>query len=683
MIILCNSSAAQQGNRIAGLSLVKENSITLRWAPLSPSVWQTGIKYGYIIRKYTIARDGEFIENGMSKGKVLTSAPLRPSPETYFDSLGIIDKRAAVVQEAVYGQSFQNQNSNFAGFLNDYSESELKLGMALFMCDLSAEIAIAAALRFEDTEVRKGERYAYSVSLANVPDGLNIEPAIIIADAGFPTELPQVSDLIAIFLDRSVKFRWPVLRHKEIYSAYVLERSTDGKNFQPVTDLPIVNLSEKDEPEYFTYTDSLESNGKQYWYRIKGISPFGLTGPASEVITGKGKPEFSAYATIDTAYSAEKNSITIKWRIAGNTISPVKGINILRATSYNGPYNQINPRSLPGTTRAFTDKNPLATNYYQILLSGNDELKSYSFPFLFCMEDKEPPARPEFLAGNVDSSGIVTLLWKENTEADLLGYKLFRSNSADGEFVPMKHGIISGNSFHDSITLNTLSRKIYYQLVAIDENYNASDYSLSLELKRPDTIPPSPGLISMIKAFDGGIEIKLQNSPSNDIKEYDLFRNSGEDTTMIHVFKWISQLPPEYKDQITGSDKILRYSLVTTDEAGNTSEYTRSVYSKRSAGQKVGLICSQSSDGRSVDLEWKILPGFEVLKTIIYRKKDEEPLAIYETIEGPANSFSDKNAEISSRYNYQVVVYGKGTSGMVSSALIKVSGPGVKESGKL
>ncbi|HEX2975042.1 MAG TPA: hypothetical protein VHO68_03820, partial [Bacteroidales bacterium] len=542
-LIYGNSIFAQVENRISGISLVEDKSIVLRWAPSSVSLWQTGIKYGYIIRKYTIARDGVFIQEGLSKAEVLNSIPLKPVSEESFDSLAIIDKRAAIVQEAVYGKVFQNQASaDFAGFLNDYSENEMKFGMALFMCDMSPEIAGAAGLRFEDINVRNGERYAYSVSLANVPDGFTYEPAVIIADAGFVTRLPEINDVQSMFLDRAVKFRWPAMIYKKVYSAYILEKSSDGKSFHPVSDLPIVNLSEMEEPEYFTYTDSLESNGKQYWYRIKGISPFGITGPSSEVITGKGKPEFSAYATIDTAYSGDKNSITIKWRVAGNAISPVKGIKILRAASYNGPYTQINPGSLSGSTRMFTDKRPLATNYYQIMLSGKDELKSYSFPFLFCMEDKEPPARPEFLAGNVDSSGVVTLLWKENTETDLLGYKLFRSNSAAGEFVPMKHGIINGNSFHDSVTLNTLSRKIYYQLVALDKNYNASDYSLSLELKRPDTIPPSPGLLTQINSLNGLIAIKLQNSPSNDIKEYNLFRKSGEDTIVFHVFKWTGQL---------------------------------------------------------------------------------------------------------------------------------------------
>lgn len=652
---LISPLTAQGENRILCVAFVKEDSIMLRWVPTSLPVWQSGIEHGYIIKKYTISRAGEFITDGLSNGKLLNPSPIRPASADHFDLLATSDIRASVVQEAIYGSDFRQNADNFTSFMKSYEEFEMRLGFALFMCDMSSGIADAAGLYFSDTGILRGERYVYSISLANTPDDIQVELAVIVVDADELTQLPIVTDIQAIFLDRTVKFRWPVYSYKGIYSAYIVEKSNNGKDFKTISELPLVNLSEEENPDYFIYTDSLDNNKDQVFYRVRGISPFGLTGPTSKTISGKGMPEFSSYASIDTATIIDNNRITLKWRILESEKSPVDAINILRSAAYNGPYEQINTRSLKPGTKSFTDEKPLLSNYYQVMLAGKDDLKSYSFPYFVQTEDNQPPDPPQDLSGNVDSSGVVSIVWKSNSEPDLLGYKVFRANSPDDEFISLDREISRENLCHDSINLNTLSSHIYYQVVAIDRNYNNSDYSQVLKLTRPDTIPPAPAVISLIIYVDGKVTFTMEESPSFDVTLYELYMQADGDSTATLVGSW-EKLPAATENEIFVRG-LIEYRLVTIDKKGNRSENSRKVFVPESGQETLLLTADQAPDGSRIILRWNIPADFIPLRTVVYRGEGDRPAGIYATIPESAYSFEDEKTVINTSYTYMVILY--------------------------
>jgi hypothetical protein len=669
---------AQDQNTISSVALVKENSVMLRWAPGSVPVWQTGRKYGYIITRYTIARNGTFIPDGLSKGIRLTDSPVKPFEAEYFDTLSISDPRASVIQEALYGKDFDqvNPSNDFGSFMKFHQELEIKMGFALFICDLSTALSKAAGLFYEDTTVVSGERYAYSITPANIPEGLEVEPSVVVADAGLITTLPVIIDVQSVFIDRAVKFRWPVSIYKGIYSAYILEKSENGKDFFSVSELPLVSLSESENPDYFSYSDSLSRNNKLTWYRIKGITPFGEKGPPSETIKGEGIPDFSSYASIDTARVVD-GKITIRWRLTESSQSPVKEIYILRCGKYNGLYETLNRRPLSNRDNFYTDNSPAASNYYQLLLIGNNSQKSYSFPYFIQTEDSEPPDAPEKLAGKVDSSGIVTIIWEKNIEPDLLGYKVFRANSPGEDFISLAQEISANNLWHDTINLNTLTQKIYYQVIAVDKNYNSSEYSEILELSRPDTIRPAPALISKIEATDGKVVLQFEKSPGNDIGRYELYRQAEDDSTLFRMNAWQESLPEVYQDSPALKGKTYHYSLITSDISGNSSENGRYVFIPSSTTQQINPEAEQSADGSVIKIHWNYPDGFYPGKTLIYRSAGNDPVALYTTIDGTGGQFEDNEIELSTTYCYRIVVYSLDGKEAVTSGNLKV-GPSLK-----
>ena len=268
---------------IQALAKSKKDGVWLRWGPLNPTTWQLGNKYGYTVERFTLKPDGE-LENQV--GEKLTSQPLKPYSAAELEKLANTNKEAEVLIELIYGEeSNTSLNANDpASVLARNDEIENKFGVALLVCDLSTDVAKAAGLFLSDNSAVSGKRYIYRISLAQQPKGLVIEPGVIVVEVTDEKPLAEIKDLQGEFRDRSVMLSWSTLLHQGIYSFYYIEKSSDGKTFNKVSDLPYVHMTESPESETAFFVDSLEANAQTYHYRIIGVTPFGETGTASNIV---------------------------------------------------------------------------------------------------------------------------------------------------------------------------------------------------------------------------------------------------------------------------------------------------------------------------------------------------------------------------------------------------------------
>jgi hypothetical protein len=88
------------------------------------------------------------------------------------------------------------------------------------------------------------------------------------------------------------------------------------------------------------------------------------------------------------------------------------------------------------------------------------------------IEDKTPPLPPTGLDIVVSDTGAY-LTWNPNAETDLAGYRIFRSDRANGDFRPISDHVISTNAFFDP----SYRSGQYYRVSAIDEFGNESAMS--------------------------------------------------------------------------------------------------------------------------------------------------------------------------------------------------------------
>jgi hypothetical protein len=658
-------------NQINVLAKSKSSGIWLRWAPANHTIWQLGNKYGYVIERFTLKADGD-LENKIAER--LTATPLKPLSENEMEKLSVSVQEVPVVQELIYGEDARKdfEADNLASVMKRNRELENSYGIALLVCDVSRETAQAAALFFEDKTAIVGKRYIYRISLAHQPKNMEVKPGVIVTDHTAEKPMPVVKDVKATFGDRKATLSWPTIFHKGIYSAYYIEKSEDGKKFVRTSDLPYVSMSEKKDTENAYYLDSLVTNNKTFYYRVMGISPFAEVSTPSAVVSGQGIDNLAGLLMIREGKVIEKNKINIIWEFPVEAEKTIAGYILSRASNPAGPYTDVNKKPIAAYKRDYQDETPFNNTYYQIRAVNKAGMEvSKSFAFHTHIEDNTPPAIPVDLSGSIDSTGIVKLKWKANTDKDIMGYRVFITNSLSGEAVEATKYFLPTPSFVDTINIKVLNKKVFYTVVAVDKNYNNSDYSKPLMLLRPDVIAPAAPVFTKTDYNSEAISLEWINSVSDDVAKYELIRKSDADTLKSKVAIWnIKENKTAYTDKGLTLGKTYQYILKVYDSAGNTSQViSKAVYFETGVRQAVtDLKALINRESKSIKLQWK--KEAEVSKYVIYRKKNDDVFRIYKTLESDSGSLDDKDVKVGNMYCYKIqIIFTSGVKSLLSEEL--------------
>lgn len=98
--------------------------------------------------------------------------------------------------------------------------------------------------------------------------------------------------------------------------------------------------------------------------------------------------------------------------------------------------------------------------------------------------DTVPPAIPEGIAAGVVGGGAVSLTWDANTvDSDLLGYIVYRSESAQVGFRPLTTQPVGSNTWSDAHVQP--GRTYYYAVAARDVSRNESARSSTFSVSVP------------------------------------------------------------------------------------------------------------------------------------------------------------------------------------------------------
>lgn len=674
LIGLIHAQKVKQGIRV--LADGRDDSVVLRWAPTTPYLWQMANKYGYTIERYTIKENGQRVPSSAQKVKVLTTTPLKPVSQAAFLALEEVDDRTAIVGEAIYGQEFKLEATaaGGAGIIQKTQEMQSRFSFALLMCDLSPVAAKAAALSFVDHDVKDSNRYIYRIKLAQQVPNLTYDPGVVLTDGNERFKVNNINDLTAEFSDQTAMLRWSTFLHSGVYSAYIVEKSEDGIGFKNLSEDPLVNISQKENDEYAYFVDSLKDNANRTYYRIRGISPFGETGPPSNIISGKGKDEMATLTIVDSAVSLNNEKVKLSWHLDNPRNQQVKGFWIMKADKDEGPYKELNKTMLPPDIFTYVDSFPGRSNYYRVkTMIGTDDI-SLSYSRLALLVDSIAPAIPTAIAGTIDSVGIVRIKWQDNKEEDFLGYRVFRSNSLREEFTEVTHNILAKPTFKDTVSLNTLTSKVYYKVISIDNNFNASQYSLAFELKRPDTIAPAKPLFGQIRRVDTTIRLSWAPGIGSDLAKHVLYRLDKTANAKVKLAEWpAADTQSRFIDQsglVNGAE--YNYLLEAHDSTGNISfAISRDISYETGIRKPIDNVTAKAErEKRLISINWKYAEK-NIKKIVVYRNKQGEPPMIYETLAANPGSFEDKNLYVNNTYVYRIqAVFDGGAKSPISKELI-------------
>ena len=619
-----------------------KHSITLRWAPLTHKAWHAANEAGYRVERYVILRNGQMLPEPLKQTIQYSAKPL---PEGQWEGIVQRNRYAAIAAQALFGERFEIdlKQSDMFTIVNKIRENEQRFAFALFSADMSPEVAVASGLWLQDTTVVTGEKYLYRV-IVNSVDSLR---GSIFIGPDDPYDLPPPQNLKADFKEHFVSLKWDAATRSS-YTAYIVERSENGDAFKSIFEAPLATVSplENTDNRYEYAADSLWDTSKTYRYRVKGVSPFGETGPASAVVTGTAVPVIEQVPFIVAAETVNNTSIVIHWTFPETTNAAINGFAVERAPSPDQRFSSLTVQLLTPKTRTFEDRAPNQTNYYRIKAQGIDGEWYSSYDYFAQLIDSIPPAAPSGLKGTVDDTGKVDLSWNPNGDQDIFGYRVYKAYHSNEEPTQVTGTPIPKSFFADSVDLNTLNENLFYRVMAIDQNQNHSSLSDPLKISLPDKVKPQPPILLPSSAHPNGVGISWIPGGSEDIVAYQVFRKArgSEGWAQIRTVEAHGDSIYLYVDQNAPSGRTSIYTVLSIDDAGLESDPSIPI-----TGVRIDRTLRPSlkwkkprinREENQIRVSWEYTqPHVESLQ--LFRSVDNDPPLLFRSLTGNESSYTD------------------------------------------
>lgn len=638
IMIFISLSLFSQNNshEIKVLSRRQKDRILLRWATTTPSSWLKGNKYGYRIEKYVISKDGKRLPVPIKS--TINEAIRIPEPLQNWEKIALSNDYAAILAQALYGEGFSvesNNNSDDAllKIINQSRESEQRFAFGLFAADMNFEAAKKAGIGFVDTNIKENENYYYKI-ISLVPDKvLKIKSGGVFVKTD-KKDLPKPIDLFAVPQDRTVVLTWEYKLFKNLYVGYFVERSENGIDFKALHKQPLVNMNDQEKSRFskMQYLDTIPSNNKKYYYRVKGITSFGEVSLPSDVKSALGFKKLEATPHITSYKLLKDGSARINWEFDEIAEKEISSFELNQSDKDQGNYKAL-IKEIQKKTRTLIIKNIEPSNYFTISAIGNNNQKTTSLSAFVQTIDSIPPKPPVGLEAIIDTTGVVNIKWGANLEKDLLGYRVFRAHTDKEEYVQLTISPTQEISFKDHVQLENLNSKVFYKVVAVDQRFNMSDFSEVLVVIKPDVIPPSPPVFSEYKVLTNSILLKWIKSSSDDVKLHRIFRKKIDSQ---QKWKLVTEIPiendkKEWQDKSVSSKIKYKYAIFAEDYSGLISDPSTPITVTTKAFNKEGIIKSfkgsADREQKNITLNWT--SNIKIQEYVLYKSKNKGVFTLY------------------------------------------------------
>lgn len=466
------------------------------------------------------------------------------------------------------------------------ADEDFQFMVSILTAIKNPEAAKGLGLSYVDSNVQSEKNYSYRVKLVENTSVYEIKPIPITIQTTVNSN--QYKNKVYIKTgDTQLGFVW--VDHPNL-SGVDIEREINGV-YKKLNNAPIYTVRGKtyEGVKRNGYSEDSLVNYKKYTYHFYAQTIFGERMKFAEVtgmprdLTPPQKP------FLKQPKHAKPDEVHIEWEMNAPISKDFKGFAISRSEKSDGYFSLINDKLLPSSARKFIDKSFIKgkSNYYLIQALDTANNVSSSFPISVTLIDSIPPTKPIFIDGKIDSVGVVTVNIQKNRETDLMGYRLYRSNSPEHEFSVIKEGFLSLDSlqnkvqtvFSDTVTLKSLTPYIYYKTEALDFNHNTSKFSEILKVKRPDIIPPTTPVFKKVKVGEDFVELGFALSKSRDVKQQLLYRKLD----LKDEWKQLAILQNDQKKYV--DEKVKKgtkyyYSLLAIDDSNNKSDFAIPVMGK-------------------------------------------------------------------------------------------------------
>lgn len=624
---------------IKTVTKIEKDSIYIKWLPSNFDqllLISKGAKVSRIESSATLNLESVAFEGA----KTWELKPLLSRFKT-IDTLEKINQNFATLLEPIYLNNLLPEQKNFA------------LGTIVIENVINPSFQDILGNSIVDTGFKPSTDYLYKIEITGS------KPLFVNVKSSELTKYPKIENYkISLDQRKVVDVKWDSKSVQKIAFGFELEHSLDTlKQSKKLTEkpyLPFKSSSEKQDKQEL-YRDETPDKGKMNYYRLIGLDPFGQP----EIITDwKGiyvPLLIEAHPQIDTIKAKSEERI-IEVSVYTEVKSPnIEKIGLFRSLQRDTLFELIESRNYSKSTETFTTRGLKSGDhfYYKLALINKDDTV-FSTPYYFFTLDQEPPSAPKGLVGKIDSLGIVTLNWDKGIEDDLKGYRVFRANALDEDFVESTKRLILNQTFHDTLPLDNLTSEIYYFIQVVDNNYNNSIQSDTILVMKPDTIAPSQALIKTIKQELNKVIITWENSFSTDLSNSFLIRSSKN--SIDTILNWQNVTLNQYEDSSLLSGLYYSYRILSTDKVGNkSSSRTYELYFEPGIRKQMeGFKAVVDKTNKSIVLSWD-KPKDEVYSYQLLRKKTDGNYLPLKTItDANQLQYEDKNVTLNTSYSYAI-----------------------------
>lgn len=676
------------GKSLEGLHLVgrgQEKAVLLRWAAGDYDLWMAAMQRGFVLERY--AFDTARLSSALAYSdsvpppvrQLIRIPPFLAMDTASLARMAMEDDYAALLGEAVFSSEIQftlgndeSGNSPWKAISESLQEKMVRFTLANLAYDRSFPVACLGTMGYKDTTVQSDSYYLYRVYVDSSFDGN--DTAIYFSRFENFAMVPPLQVLDAEYGDGMVELTWRDRFESCMFTGYYIERA-EGDNPKPddyvrLNDVPYTSLQERS-GDGMVYRDSLPSNNQKYVYRLLGRDLFGQEIVVAESRAGQGKDLLRAIPRIDSVYALNYRNLAVAWSFSAEQEPCVEKMELYVTHSpYQKPgaehlvQGEISKRERQIFLIEISDLESYSSYFYLRAVGKHGE-SVFSLPFFYQMVDSLPPAIPVGLAYAVDGNGRMRLSWQASPEKDLAGYRVFLSNSKDGEPVQLTSSVLEDTVFLDTLSLKT-AQYFYYRVTAEDRTGNMSDFSEALAVKNLRPQKPAPALFALqhCHRHPAGVELAWYHGKSPYLKGFRLYHKS--DTA-----KWVAiadfPLPAsgELADTASFSFEypsstlpgLQLFNIVAYGEGVLDTAHAPFMFSAQYMPSVKLPVLDLFADRekRFVQVEWKNPDDKCVKRVYLYRASETEPLRLLVALDGQQESRQvhvDANVKMNTYYRY-------------------------------
>ncbi|MCW2802342.1 MAG: large repetitive protein [Propionibacteriaceae bacterium] len=261
--------------------------------------------------------------------------------------------------------------------------------------------------------------------------------------------------------DEGVTLDWADNTETDLAGYVVSRATTSGGTYTTLTASPLTGSG---------YVDTSAPAGAVY-YKVSAIDLSGNTSPATSIAF---VPADTVAPAAVTGLSAAggKTSIDLTWTASAE--ADLAGYHVYRWLDGADTATAVKLTTSVLTGSSYTDASVADAAAYRYAVTAVDKVgneSARSADAVAALADTTAPAVPSGLTA-VGTMTEVSIDWADQSEVDLAGYLVYRSDSESGTFTKLTANPLTASTFSD--TTATAGTKLFYRVTAVDQAGNES-----------------------------------------------------------------------------------------------------------------------------------------------------------------------------------------------------------------